>query len=84
MIDEIDEKAGLTCHDEASSTVKIKGCYLHQPDHLVTLRYRITDDGAIDKVSATILRNNVTTEGDTAHQGLQRHRGRIDRAPLGV
>lgn len=60
VINEIAEKEGLTCHDEATSTVKIKGCYLQDAGHLINLRFRITDDGQIDKAFALVLHNHTT------------------------
>ncbi|TRY17107.1 hypothetical protein FOJ82_14775 [Tessaracoccus rhinocerotis] len=62
VIDEVAEAAGLTCHDEASTGVQIKGCYLHDPGHLVTLRFRINEDAEIDKLSLTLLHNDTTPE----------------------
>lgn len=62
VIDEVAESAGLTCHDEATTGVQIKGCYLIDPGHLVNLRFRITDSGEIDRVNLTILNNETTPE----------------------
>lgn len=59
VVTEVGKAAGLTCHDEATTTLKVKGCYLIEKGHLITLRYKIADDGSIAKVIITVLHNDV-------------------------
>lgn len=59
VVTEVAQSAGLTCHDEATTTVKVKGCYLIDKGHLVTLRFRMADDGSINSFYVTILHNDV-------------------------
>ena len=60
VIDDIAAKEGLTCYDEATSVANIKGCYLIEDGHLITLRFRITDNAEIDKVLLVLLHNGTS------------------------
>lgn len=62
VIDEVASAAGLTCHDEATTGVQIKGCYLIDAGHLVNLRFLVTDDGEINKLNLTVLHNDTTPQ----------------------
>lgn len=57
VIDEVADTAGLTCHDEAVNPRKIKGCYLQEENHLVSIRYLISDQAEIIQVNAQVLLN---------------------------
>lgn len=80
VIDEVAALAGLTCHDEATTEFQVRGCYLHDPGHLVTLRFLI-EDGEIEKVTLTVLHNDASTE-ERAEEMLQVLTPVVETLPL--
>lgn len=58
IFDETAAANGLTCHDESTNDLKVRGCYMQETDHLVNYRVKLTDDGAIDKLFVLVLLND--------------------------